>query len=354
MRIAFVLSSLRLSGGVLLVAEYANRLSARGHAITLVTPAASVSPHVQERLHVDVAIAEAARGLPQSRSPLALLRLTGALRAAIPPADAVIATHTPTVLPVLLARGHARRGWLYMDYPEMFAGRRVERFLLDFTPRFFDRIFTISQPLTDTVSGHTRAPIDTIRGGLGQPEMLFGRPRISPGDGLIRVLYVGDMRPRKGLREVLTAADQLAVDFPNLLLVIASKEPCVLETDASVEFHLAPSDAELARLYRSSDLFLSASWGEGLGYPPLEAMACGTPVVLTDSMGVRDYAVDGENCLMTPARNGAALAAAAARVLRDPALAARLAAAGRRTAARYDWERCTDAFEAGLREMMSR
>ena len=233
----------------------------------------------------------------------------------------------------------------------MFADRGLERRLLDHAPRHFDRIFTISQPLTDYVAPRTAAPVATIRGGLSRANLFFNQPRLDLADGKRRVLYVGDSRPRKGLREVLAAAARVYAAQPELLLVIASKEPCELATDAPVEFHLAPSDEALAQLYRSSDLFVSASWGEGLGYPPLEAMACATPVVLTDSSGVRDFAVDGENCLMVPPRDPAALAAAMTRVLTDPALAAALAAAGPATAARYDWERCTDDFEAGLLAM---
>ncbi len=353
MHSTFVLSSLGLSGGVLLVAEYANRLAARGHHISLVTPANSTDPRMAAHLDPAVTVVEAKQGVPAGRAPHALLGLTESLRAAIPPADVVIATHTPTVLPVLLATlGRATpRGWLYMDYPEMFAGRGAERWLLNNAPRFFDRIFTISQPLTDAVRSQTRAPVDTIRGGLGRAELFFDQPRIDLQDGKRRLLYVGDMRPRKGLREVLAAADRLSADYADLLLVVASKEPCELATAAPVEFHLAPADEELAALYRSSELFLSASWGEGLGYPPLEAMACGTPVVLTDSSGVRDYARPGENCLMVPPRDPVALAQATARLLDEPALAQAFVAAGRATAARYDWAQATDAFEAGLLAM---
>jgi glycosyltransferase involved in cell wall biosynthesis len=354
MHIAFVLSSLGLSGGVMLVAEYANRLHARGHNITLVTPADSIDVRMADLLDRGVVIVEAQQRLPATRAPQALLRLANSLRMATPSADVIIATHTPTVLPVIwrTAGTGIPRGWLYMDYPAMFAARGPERWLLDHAPRFFDRIFTISQPLTDAVRGQTRAPIDTIRGGLSRAELFFNQPRLDVADGKRRLLYLGDMRPRKGLREVLAAADLLADDYPDLLLVIASKEPCELDTRAPVEFHLRPSDQELAKLYRSSELLLSASWGEGLGYPPLEAMACGTPVILTDSMGVRDYALPGKNCLMVQPQAPQALAGAAAKLLNDSALRAQFAAAGPITAARYDWAQCTDKFEAGLLAMV--
>jgi glycosyltransferase involved in cell wall biosynthesis len=81
-------------------------------------------------------------------------------------------------------------------------------------------------------------------------------------------------------------------------------------------------------------------------------MACATPVVLVDSGGVRDYAVDGVNCLLTPPQDAPALANAMARVLADHELAQRLSHAGPATAARYDWERLTDRFEANLLRLL--
>ena len=163
-----------------------------------------------------------------------------------------------------------------------------------------------------------------------------------------RVLYLGDDRPRKGLREFIQAAELIFPKIPDLKLVIAAKSPCSITTHVPHEFYLRPSNEQLSELYRSSDLFVSASWGEGLGYPPLEAMACATPVVLTDSEGVRDYAQHEQNCLVTPPRDAAALAAAMTRLLHDPVLAQSLVKNGLLTARRYNWETMTDGVESVL------
>ncbi|MCB0073000.1 MAG: glycosyltransferase family 4 protein [Caldilineaceae bacterium] len=354
MHIVFVMSSLYVSGGVMLVAEYANGLAARGHTVSLVTPAAAVAPEIAAMLAPAVTVIEATAPFPADRAPQTLWRLTRSLHAAIPACDVVIATHTPTVAPVrMCGRGRCRvRGWLYMDYPEMFRGRRLESFLLAQAPRVLDLILTISQPLTDYLAPRTSTPVYTIGAGLSRQEHFFDQPRLSqPTTGATptrRVMYLGDDRPRKGLREFLDAADRVRDAIPGLHLVIASKTPCVIATQVPFDFHLHPDDAALSALYRSSDLFVSSSWGEGLGYPPLEAMACGTPVVLTDSSGVRDFAADGVNCLMVPPKDVPALAAAMQRVLTDPDLAARLAAGGRATAARYEWSGVIDRLEAAL------
>jgi glycosyltransferase involved in cell wall biosynthesis len=119
------------------------------------------------------------------------------------------------------------------------------------------------------------------------------------------------------------------------------------------EFHPNPPQDRLAWLYSSVDVYLCPSWDEGLGMPSMEAMACGAALVTYDNGGSRDYARDGETALVAPRRDVAALAAALTRMLDDPRLRGRLAAAGShhvRTA--FDWDRAAarlEALFAGLR-----
>lgn len=351
LRFCFVLSSLHLSGGVRLVIEYANGLAARGHAITLVTPGGTVDPALREMLAAGVELSEIRTPLPAKPTPLSLLRLVLALARAIPRSDVLVATHTPTVVPTLLAartNSGARTAWLYMDYPEMFRGRPVESLLLRHAPRWFDQVWTISHPLQRAVSERTHKPVVTTGAGLTNAHLLFNAKRApEPGESP-RILYVGDPRPRKGLREFLQAMERVAKALPTITPVIVSKTETPIELSIPHELHLFPSNEKLAELYASSDLFVSTSWGEGLGYPPLEAMACGTPTVITNSDGVLDYARDGENCLLVPPRDPGAVTEASLRLLGDSALAASIVAAGRATAARYTWDAVIDRIEHAL------
>lgn len=355
MRIHFLLSSLTLSGGVMLVIEYANGLSARGHSVALITPSGSVDPALLSTILPTVQVIECHAPLPQTRNPLALARLIFSMARATPPADILVATHTPTTAPTLLASLLGRKGrcaWLYMDYDEMFRGRAVERWLLHNAPRCFHNIWAISTPLQEVAAARTNCPVVMTGGGLLHADLYFDQPRVPVPPGQIRVLYVGDERPRKGFRQFLEAAEEIAPQMIGLKLVVVSKNPLDFETVLPVEFHLNPPNTQLAALYRGSSLFVSASWGEGLGYPPLEAMACRTPVVLTDSEGVRDYAEDGWNCLVVPPRNAFMLAAAMLRMLREPMLAARCVKNGWETVQRYRWETVIDRVEAAVRELV--
>lgn len=96
---------------------------------------------------------------------------------------------------------------------------------------------------------------------------------------------------------------------------------------------LIPRVAFLARLRAARLALLLPHATEGFYLPGLEAMALGRPLLMFDAIGNREYARDGDNCLL-PARTVDACVAAVAR-LDDPALAARLIQAGHATAARY-------------------
>jgi len=113
------------------------------------------------------------------------------------------------------------------------------------------------------------------------------------------------------------------------------------------EFHVDPPQEALAALYSGADIYLCPSWDEGLGMPPMEAMACGAALVTYDNGGCRDYARDGETALVVPRRDVAALGSALGRLATDAALRARIAAAGLahvRTA--FDWDRSVERLAA--------
>jgi D-inositol-3-phosphate glycosyltransferase len=97
---------------------------------------------------------------------------------------------------------------------------------------------------------------------------------------------------------------------------------------------------ELPALYRSADLVVNVPWYEPFGIVPLEAMACGVPVVASAVGGLVDSVVDGVTGVHVPPRRPRLLAAAVAGLLADPARRATLGATGaRRARRRYGWDR---------------
>jgi glycosyltransferase involved in cell wall biosynthesis len=102
-------------------------------------------------------------------------------------------------------------------------------------------------------------------------------------------------------------------------------------------FFEAVPHGEMAAIYASCDILLKMSRVESFSYPPLEMMASGGSVVVHDVTGLEEYAVEGENCLIVSDVETARQAIR--RLIDDPALRERLAAAGWATAAGMGWER---------------
>lgn len=349
MHLSFVTSSLRLSGGVQVVVEYANRLTERGHQVSIVTPRDAVDPEIDVRISPAVHVHQSELTLKPRAGIVYQMRLALSLARSIPQNDVVIATHTPTLVPTILSSlGRSRRRlWLYMDYPEMFEGRPVEQLLLRRGAARFEHVMTLSEASRSDALSTGAKQASVVGLGLSDAE-LFTPIQFAKSRSDLTLMYLGDERPRKGLSEFLSATETLRREIPDLRLLIVVKESLSIDLPVGSEIVLRPRREELPDLYRRSDVFVFSSWGEGFGLPPLEAMACGVPVVLTDSRGVREYARSGENCLMVPPRDVGQLAEALRRVLSDEHLARSLSETAVETAQRFQWDVCVDRFEAVL------
>lgn len=159
------------------------------------------------------------------------------------------------------------------------------------------------------------------------------------------ILSVGTLEPRKNLARVLDAFRMLRADFPEHGLVLAggngwrseALERELEETPGVVRTgHVA--DDELAMLYRACDVFIYPSLYEGFGLPPLEAMACGAPVVTSGTTSLP--AVVGDAAILVDPQKADELVSAIGRILHSSELRHDLKERGRTRAARFTWTEC--------------
>ncbi|MEV8627690.1 glycosyltransferase family 4 protein [Streptomyces sp. NPDC051079] len=174
-------------------------------------------------------------------------------------------------------------------------------------------------------------------------------PSVAEVPGRIVTTSSADV-PLKGLVHLIEALAKLRTEHPDAHLVVVGKRaedgPVAQAIErygleGAVEFVKGVTDAELVDLYRSARVACVPSLYEGFSLPAAEAMATGTPLVATTGGAIPEVAgTDGETCLAVPPGDAGALAAALGRVLTDPALGARLGAAGReRVLQRFTWAR---------------
>jgi D-inositol-3-phosphate glycosyltransferase len=171
--------------------------------------------------------------------------------------------------------------------------------------------------------------------------------------GRSRLLVVSRLVERKGIGNVIAALAEL----PGAELVVAGGPPAPrlaedpearrltdlarrLGVAGRVRLRGQVGPGDLPALYRSADLVVCVPWYEPFGIVPLEAMACGVPVVASAVGGLVDTVVDGVTGVHVPPRRPDLLAEALAGLLADPGRRAMLGAAGaRRARRRYRWER---------------
>lgn len=177
------------------------------------------------------------------------------------------------------------------------------------------------------------------------------------------VLYLGRLKKYKGVDLIIRAVAMLVAEGTPVRLIIAGRGDYAddlaalvtrLRIDANVEIHGFVDDEAKRTLFRRSWIHSLTSPKEGWGISNLEAAACGTATVASDSPGLRDSVVDGETGFLVPHGDIEALAGCYRRVLGDPALRDRLGAGALRFAATYSWDAAADRTEEHLEQVLSR
>jgi len=178
-------------------------------------------------------------------------------------------------------------------------------------------------------------------------------PRETRREDRMRIVTLSRLVPRKGIAEVIEAL----VEVPRAELIVAGGgEAPDLVTDPEAERLSAlarrlgvarrvylrgrVARADVPALLRSADVVVCTPWYEPFGIVPLEAMACGVPVIVSSVGGLVDTVVDGITGLHVPPRAPRVLAQALNALADDPARRAMLGKLGaERVRARYSWSR---------------
>lgn len=173
------------------------------------------------------------------------------------------------------------------------------------------------------------------------------------------ILYTGTLEPRKNIVGILDAYRDLPENIRNnFSLVLAGGKGW---QDQEIKAKLAElsrldirqtgyvADDDLPPLYTGASVFVYPSHYEGFGMPPLEAMACGTPVITSNNSSLPE--VVGDAGIMIEATDTQALAESIQKVLTDPTLADSLRQKGLQQAAKFTWEESAERLKTLIKQV---
>ena len=234
-----------------------------------------------------------------------------------------------------------------------------------------DAVFTVSEAARKDLVAWFRLSEGRVRVVGEGPDVVFGpRPHGKASDAALRkygvdpgthfLLYVGGLSPHKNLPRLVEAFGHSGLAREGVKLVFVGDFGDVFHTHvpeirAAVErlglaravvFTGFVPDDELVYLYNRALALVQPSLMEGFGLPPVEALACGTPVVSSTAGSLPE--VVGEAGLFFDPTDVGAMASAIGQVARDPGLRLALAAKARRRASHYTWAKAAGAMLDGF------
>lgn len=278
------------------------------------------------------------------------------------PAHVVPLRHPPTVVTI--------HDLGYLVEPD--AHPPADRVLLDLTTRWSvrvaRRVIAISEATRQALIGAYRIPDEKIRVVRHGVSPRFRRvdpaevARVSARYHLPEryVLTVGTIQPRKNLPRLVAAMDHVrAFGLPHRL-VIAGKRGWLADRVAAEIAAAGPgrmplmlgyvANDDLPALYSGADAFVLPSRYEGFGMPLLEALACGTPALVSDRGALPEVA--GDAALVVPATDSRAIGVGLTRLLGDQSLRSRQIDAGIARVGAFSWDRTARETLAVLQEVV--
>ncbi len=234
------------------------------------------------------------------------------------------------------------RAWWNFSWPRSLRGAAHIVTVSEQTRQDVVERYAISREKTSVIYPYVSFENADIPAGLVRATReLFGLPEHY-------ILHVGAPHKRKNLVTLIKAFGLLKRDpsFRHGLVLAGPSgwDDAVIRREAAaaglgneVVFTGFVGDESLPAVYAGADALVFPSLYEGFGYPPLEAMACGTPVIASNVSSLPEVA--GPAAVLVPPEDAEAIAGAIVRVLNSPGLAAELKQAGRQRVRQFSRER---------------
>jgi glycosyltransferase involved in cell wall biosynthesis len=352
MNITFVLPHAGLSGGIRVVAVYADRLQKRGHRVRVVSqPPGPISVERKVKsLLKGRGWPTVAKGSPFFADIGIEHRVLDAVRPVVESdvadADVVIATWWETAEWVSrLPMSKGRKYYLVQDH-EIFPRLPIERVKSTYLLPL--KKVAVSSWLAKVLSREYGCSDISIVGNGVDTFQFYAKERTKRPQPTVGFVY--DPSPRKNSMTAIEVLRQIKATLPDTRAVIfgSARPPDGTISRSWMQFHFRPSQDSIPHLYGQCDVWLFTSLSEGFGLPILEAMACRTPVV-GSSAGAAPDLIKGKNGFLVENRAEAFAEKVAEILTMSNDQWRSLSDAAHATAQEHSWDDATEKFERVLR-----
>lgn len=372
MKISYLLGSVGLTGGNVVLFHHMEALASDGHEVKMVTPFGQrdwregTLAELQKASHipgydgfwskakewqrvlrksfpsVEKQVISMLRGGAQRQSD----RITRGLIARWVKSDITIATHCLTARAAASLTNVSRCFYHLQGFEPWFSDEADFKAIAESSYKLPLRKFANCTWLRDTISELSNHEVGLVRPGLNHnvfrpvakghthdPQHRSGEKKS------LKIVSYADHRPLKGWAESQAAMklvfERVRGQFDLEWIVFGS----ISEGDIGVPvtYRGFLSHEDLAMLYREADFIFVPSWFESFPLQPIEAMACGAAVITT-RIGTEDYARDYDTALVVTAKDPGALADAILKLIEDAKLREEISRNGTLEAGRFNWE----------------
>lgn len=318
--VVYVMTHVGICGGVKVIFEHANRLQKLGAKVTIVSHFSMPTWYPIE--------------VPYTQVPFDLELAKG-----IPDCDIIVATYWDHIQSCI-ETGIAPVVYFEQGDFHLFDYSSMNQTLKNFIHQQFiipQYIYTVSKQASHLINETYGREASVYPNAVD--EKIFsmdGEKETGPRPFILMV--GGEKATFKGLDDIIQAYEKIKDEYQIDLYWITPDTPSETGKAKVAKYFVNPPQELIGNLYRGATLYVCGSIYENFPLPPLEAMACGCPVVTTCNRGSLEYAVHNQNALICNMKNPEDMAIQIKAILSDPTLKEHLITNGLATASKYKWE----------------
>jgi glycosyltransferase involved in cell wall biosynthesis len=335
MKISFLTPTLEIHGGNIVMLNHAAFLSDHGHDITIVT----TDKPIQLPIPPKVKVLQYKKVLPRYSDFFTFqLPYLNKVKNLIEECDYIIPIYAPLILHAIYAKKsknlHAKVLPFFQDsLVTLWVGPYIKMLLKsNYVRKNIDKAVAVSRPGAEGFSRITGSEVLFVPLGI-ETDNFYQRDLKKEK----YILFVGRPNKPKGFDIFKKVYTELSKTNPDLKALVVGPGLSARDEDG-IQYVKYKDRAQLAKIFSKASLYISTSYAESFPMPPLEAMACGTATVITNTGGEKEYAVDNVNCFIRPIGDWRAISEAADLILKDVKIEARFIKEGLKTASRYSWK----------------